>query len=172
METLPDCRPEWRDNFAPESVYKACYICDETLVGLHVLTKHLRMHGEGRFPCPTCGAVSSSGLALHDHMRAHFKNLIVDEEGNSNFKRIRKKRLSHKVPSSIQSQSGTVPTTDLGRQKFACPEPECSPSTRRRPFYYPSAKAFASHMVEVHGKKPFGCDVCGARYHKKVILFW
>ena len=50
-----DCRPEWRDNFSPESVYKACYICEETLVGLHVLTKHLRMHGEGRFPCPSCG---------------------------------------------------------------------------------------------------------------------
>ena len=136
-----------------------------------MLTKHLRMHGEGRFPCPSCNTVSTSGLALHDHMRAHFKSLIVGEEGEANVRKIkkRKNKISQKGLTTSQSQFGPVPT-ELGRQKFACPEPECSLSSsmRRRPFFYPSAKAFASHMVTVHGKKPFGCDVCGTRYHKKV----
>ena len=108
--------------------------------------------------------MSTSGLALHDHMRAHFKNLIVGEEGEGTVRKIKKKKTK-----TSSSRSGPVPLpTELGRQKFACPEPECSPSRGRRPFFYPSAKAFASHMVGVHGKKPFGCDVCGARYHKKV----
>ena len=145
-------RPEWSDNFSPESAYKACYICDETLVGLHVLTKHLRMHGEGRFPCPSCGAVSGSGLALHDHMRAHFKDKFV---GDINLKKSKKRKKT------------SVPV----RQKFSCPEPECSPSRGRRPLVYPNAKAFAAHMVGVHGKKPYGCDLCGVRYHKKVWVW-
>ena len=94
MVTLKtESRPEWKDNFSLESVYKACYICDDTLVGLHALTKHLRMHGEGKFPCQTCSAECTSGLALHEHMRAHFKNLILEENGENhriNVKRIKK----------------------------------------------------------------------------------
>ena len=60
------------------------------------------------------------------------------------------------------------PAAEHRWQKFACTEPECSLLPKRRTAFFASAKAFAAHMVAVHGKKPFGCEVCGARYNKKV----
>jgi hypothetical protein len=83
-ENLPaESRPVWQDNFDGDAAYKLCYVCEEAMVGLHVLTKHLRTHSEGKFACPSCRKISTSGLALHDHMRAHYKNLIEDGDAEN-----------------------------------------------------------------------------------------
>ena len=62
----------WRDNFNVDVVYKVCYICHEKFLGLHQLTKHLRLHREIDFDCLVCSKKLSSGFLLHEHMRYHY----------------------------------------------------------------------------------------------------
>ena len=62
----------WRDNFNVDVVYKVCYICREKFLGLHQLTKHLRLHREIDFDCLVCSKKLPSGFLLHEHMRYHY----------------------------------------------------------------------------------------------------
>ena len=68
---------DWVSNFT-DSVFKRCYICKGSFVGLHLLTKHLRTHVE-EVTCPQCSKRFPTGLSLHEHMRAgHFKDVSVN----------------------------------------------------------------------------------------------
>jgi hypothetical protein len=50
-------------------------------------------------------------------------------------------------------------------REYTCVESECCAQTVMR---FSSALAFSRHMIGVHGKKPFDCEICGVRYNKKV----
>ena len=73
----------------------------------------------------TSGAVSTSGLALHDHMRAHFKKLTNGEEVKKSNKRKRKKGLTtYLTCPALITESGRhkgQSTCDVGSYGFLPP---------------------------------------------------
>ena len=71
---------DWRLNFKADVPFKGCYICCQRFLGLHQLTKHLRIHQSGPWDCQICPKNLNTGLLLHDHYRQHYR----DEAENRN----------------------------------------------------------------------------------------
>ena len=149
----------WKNNFTDEA-YKTCYICFNQFLGLHQLTKHLRLHDTGPYACPECSRQVPNGLTLHEHLRSHFKGLIhsdgletnqCDEPGCREIFKTKSALLKH---NSLQHS--------LAKQKtYRCTE--CT-------FVCYSAKVFTDHMLNIHNRKPFQCDQCSMGYNHKANL--
>ncbi len=111
----------------------------------------IRTHGEGHFLCPVCGKPSASGLLLHNHMRLH---LAEEERADDALRDHMAKRIG--MPASKTN-------VRYSSREYSCTEEGCGGGRIAK---FGSAREFAQHMLNVHGKKPFACHLCGARYNR------
>lgn len=106
----------------------------------------------------------ANGLELYDHISTEHKESPKESVTNSS-----------QVQSTAEMKSQTElekrltnDHKDLGKNvPYRCVDGDCEIA----PFICFNAKDFTSHMMKLHGKKPFQCQTCGKSYMNKVIKF-
>lgn len=148
---------DWRANFS-ESAYKSCYLCAQKFLGLHQLTKHLRMMHDKSANCIECSRQVPNGLSLHEHLRSHFKGFIHPDGQEVNI--CEGCGLSFRTKSSLLKHFSLHHS--LSKQNtYRCQE--CT-------YTCFTAKHFSDHMLNLHNRNPFQCEDCGAGYKHKANL--
>ena len=160
----------WRDNFNVDVVYKVCYICREKFLGLHQLTKHLRLHREIDFDCLVCSKKLPSGFLLHEHMRYHYNTKEITLTETETNKTGHNSSTSYKCQFCPQLQFVTAKNfsdhmMQIHNQKpFQCSD--CSVA-------YMHKSNLEDHIRAKHvsGEPDIPCDKCGKMFRTKTSLF-
>ena len=149
-------KAEWISNFT-DSVFKKCYICKESFVGLHLLTKHLRTHYE--VTCQECPKKFSNGLSLHEHMRGHFKDVVDREQVNKDY--ACQEQACSFTSKLIKAYSEHMLTVH-DKNPFECNE--CG-------IRYRFKANLEEHIQSKHRAIEFPCNLCAKKFSSKSGLF-
>ena len=159
-QLMYDGNSSWRTNFTDE-VYKTCYICFYKFLGLHQLTKHLRLHNTGPYTCSECSKQIPNGLALHEHLRSHNKDLPQNDEHEINQGEEQGSNEAFKTKSAFLKHNSIQQNSMVKQKTYRCTQ--CS-------FICYSVKVFKDHAINIHNSKPFQCDQCNMGYNHKSNL--
>jgi len=150
---LPQNDRNWDDNLRNSgSVYKHCYICEESVIGHAWFIKHLKLHSEseGPFNCPLCEKTRTSTVLLHLHVLLHLTGCIA-QNGELQCPHC---KIKFKAVSSLKAHMSTVHPK---LQNNKCLESGCG-------LEFSNYSLFKNHMLDQHKKNPLECEECGVTY--------
>ena len=133
---------------------KSCYICQKPCDGLHTLIRHLKNHNDASYSCEKCSKIFNSGISLHRHMRSHLSTISNNSELFCKLCPLKTFKSQYQLKHHKAKVHGKI-------KRFNC--------ELCYGFECHSRKELVNHSLEIHGKKPFECEMCQSTFMNKVI---